>query len=80
MRPHNRRHLAALDAGAAPETRAVRTRRKEEPMTAISEAPVRPARPQQIPTEVLAEAAHRLGMKPSEIVNVTDVDAGRIIG
>jgi hypothetical protein len=79
MRLHNRRHLAALDAGAAPETRAVRTRRKEPTVTTISEAPVRPPRPQHIDDETRADAARRLGMKPSEITAVVDTDAGRIV-
>jgi hypothetical protein len=48
-------------------------------VTAISEALARPPRPQHVPDDVLAEAAHRLGMKRSEIVSVTDVDAGQIV-
>lgn len=48
-------------------------------MSLALNAPARPPRPQHVPEEVLTEAARRLGMKPSEIVSVTDTDAGRII-
>lgn len=48
-------------------------------MSLAPEAPARPPRPQHVPEEILAEAARRLGMKRSEIVAVTDTDAGRII-
>lgn len=43
------------------------------------EAPARPPRPQHVPQDVLEEAARRVGMRPREIVGVTDTKAGRII-
>jgi len=48
-------------------------------MSLAPEAPARPPRPQHVPEEILAEAARRTGMKRSEILAVTDTDAGRII-
>ena len=75
---HSRRSLSALDANAPPLQPRPRPVRTEEEPTVYA-PPARPARPNPIPADVLAEAARAIGMAPNEIIDVTDVDAGRII-